>query len=386
MPRVLPIILCCGFIFQLNGENRQSAGWERLEACRLVNSPSNDGDSFLIRHGDQQSIFRTYWADAPESTDQNMDRLREEAQYFSIPETQVTKTGQLAHAFTKKFLRGEFTVHTRWEDARSDGNQRYFAIIEKDGAYLSQELLAQGLARIYGMPTDSNWPDGSKPRTYLRRLKNDERQAQREAKGIWALAAGSIQMSGLERLLATSEARDEVLQIEDPEGRKVAAAEKININKAPLEELEALPGIGPALGARIIAARPIELIESLVEIRGISANTLAGFSHMIITEDPPPPEKTVAFYMADLDRYLDSEVVVVVDKVKALDMESPDGFHAVQMVTAFGGEPGGAITSFIPEEFYDSFAAFYKEPGKEFTGLLYRKNEGDEVVLVYRRK
>lgn len=387
MPAYLMLALLCGLLLHTHSHagEKTLAAWETLEGCRLVDAPLNDGDSFLVRHGDQEYSFRAYWVDAPERADTDTERVREQAQYFSIPAAQVTETGELARQYTRKFLRGTFTVHTRWEDARSDHNQRFFAILEKDGAYLSQELVAHGLARIYGMPTKEKWPGGPTPRSYLGHLKNSERQAQQTQAGIWGLAGGSLQMSGLETLIATSEGGEPgapILQVPGTEKQEVV--DTININTASLETLETLPGIGPALGQRIIAARPIASVDALVEIPGIGANTLAGFRHLIVTEDPPPPEKTVAFYQADLERYLDQEVVVVVEAVEALEIESPAGFRAVRLKTAFEGEAGGSITAYLPDEFYDSFIRFYAEPGKEFTGVLYQQQ--DEVVLVYRRQ
>lgn len=358
--------------------------WQVLEGCRLVSAPHNDGDSFLVKHGDTTSTFRLYYVDALETNEAYIDRVREQARYFAIPEEAVTQGGKLGKDFTRNFLRGEFTVITQWEDARgSSQNKRYFALIQQGDQLLSTELMLAGLARLYGKPTEDRWPGGVTPRTFLGRLKNNERQAQREEHGIWALATGSMQMSGLEALSAATEATD------GPEFSRGGAGalplkERINVNTASSAELRELPGIGPALAARIIGARPIASIESLVEIPGISANTLAGFSHMVITEEPPPPPFTTAFYQADLDAHLGTEVVVRVASVAQSDTESPESFRAVVLQTAYEGEDGGQITAFIPDEFYESFLNYYREPNREFTGLLYERD--GEVVLVYVRK
>jgi len=357
--------------------------WEVLEGCRLVGAPFNDGDSFLVSCGGEKFTFRLYYVDALETSETYIDRIREQAHYFAIPEEAVTDAGKLAEDFTRKFLRGGFTVITKWEDARgSSGHKRYFALVRKGEQYLSTELMLAGLARLYGKPTEDRWPGGVTPRTFLGRLKNNEREAQREKHGIWALAAGSLQMSGLEALGAATEATE-------APGRAggsgaIPLKERINVNTASSAELQELPGIGPALAARLIAARPIASVESLVEIPGISANTLAGFSHRIITEEPPPPPFTAEFYRADPETHLDSEVTVRVASVAQSEAASPDTFRAVRLQTAYQGQDGGSITAFIPDEFYDSFLNYYREPGREFTGLLYERD--GEVVMVYVRK
>jgi endonuclease YncB( thermonuclease family) len=185
--------------------NLEEGIWEVLEGCRLVSSPNNDGDSFLVVCNNEKFVFRLYWVDALETTEAYRDRIIEQARYFSIPEEAVTDGGKLATNFTSNFLRGEFTVMTKWEDARgSPGNKVYFALVKKGDKYLSTELLLAGLARLYGKPTEEKWPGGVTPRTSLSRLKNNERQAQREEDGIWALARGSMQMEGLEALAAAT--------------------------------------------------------------------------------------------------------------------------------------------------------------------------------------
>lgn len=57
-------------------------------------------------------------------------------------------------------------------------------------------------------------------------------------------------------------------QAETPTGTR------ISINSASLEELDTLPGIGPALAGRIVAGRPFNSIDDLLDVSGIGEKTL----------------------------------------------------------------------------------------------------------------
>lgn len=62
----------------------------------------------------------------------------------------------------------------------------------------------------------------------------------------------------------------------------------VNVNTAAAEELETLPGIGPALARRIVEYRevngPFERKEELTAVSGISWETLAGLEDYITTD------------------------------------------------------------------------------------------------------
>ena len=384
-----PILIACSIMLTISirANGKASSAWEVLEGCRLVSTPINDGDSFKVRHKDQTFIVRLYFVDCPETYGTYMDRVRDQARYFSIPEADVMAAGKVATAFTKKFLRGEFTVVTRWTDARGGKEPRFFALVGKNDQMLCSELIRNGFARIYGMPTKGNCPDGVSPSAYLSQLKQYERAAQASMIGIWSDATRSLQLAGLNQLDANVEGNG---TSKKPTVNTSAAAttgsrtSKLILNTASAAELETLPGIGPALASYIIAARPISAIDDLLEIPGITLSKIDVFRTDVLTDEPPPPLKTAAYYLADAETYLDTSVTVIVSAVVQSDLAAPASFRAVILQTANQGVSGGSIPAFIPDEFYEAFVQYYQEPGRSFTGLLFQHDSN--IVLVYSRK
>jgi competence protein ComEA len=61
--------------------------------------------------------------------------------------------------------------------------------------------------------------------------------------------------------------------------------ERININTASVEELQRLPGVGPALASRIVEHRskhgPFKRQQDVVIVRGMSAKLYRRIAHLI---------------------------------------------------------------------------------------------------------
>jgi competence protein ComEA len=62
------------------------------------------------------------------------------------------------------------------------------------------------------------------------------------------------------------------------------AARRLNINTATVQELEALPGIGPVLAGRIIAGRPYRAVEDLDRVPGIGPKRLGKIRPLVTAE------------------------------------------------------------------------------------------------------
>jgi competence protein ComEA len=63
--------------------------------------------------------------------------------------------------------------------------------------------------------------------------------------------------------------------------KNLSSGEKVNLNKASKEMLEAVPGIGPVKAQAIIEGRPYEKIEDVMKIKGIKQGTFNKIKDMI---------------------------------------------------------------------------------------------------------
>jgi endonuclease YncB( thermonuclease family) len=156
--------------------------WQTLEACQLVESTINDGDSFRVHWNGGELTVRLYFADTPEADYRFRDRTKAQADYFGITEDQAVEVGKMASKFTQEALKDGFSVRTRWQGVFSgQANSRKYGIVSVGDQDLAELLVANGLARIHGMGIGGQtWEE-------VERLKGLEAEAKAEGRGAWGL-------------------------------------------------------------------------------------------------------------------------------------------------------------------------------------------------------
>lgn len=255
--------------------------WVVLENCRLVLNPANDGDSFHVSSGDKEYVIRLYLVDAPEIEGTDPRRLIEQAKYFDITVPQAIEVGEAAKDFTQEKLSEPFTVFTRMAAGMGRSNiARVYAFVQTKEGDLGEQLVRNGLARVYGTKVVPPGLDSAQPE--LAKLEQFEDETRKEKIGGWGINTGRLH-DRPENTPAFSFFSKPGHLAETPTGSVTRSAspaapqlvpgpaEKLDINTATKEQLEGLPGVGPVLAEQIIGARPFKSADDLRNVKGIGA-------------------------------------------------------------------------------------------------------------------
>ena len=267
-------------------------GLYRYKPCTYVDAARNDGDSFRVRLPSGQEVTaRLYQVDTIETSihDTTMARrLRAQRRYFGIsdygetPRDSIEKAielGEAATTFTREKLTDPFTLWTSHADARGGGNRIYVFIETAQGHSMADLLVKAGLARAYGVYRQT--PHGISQSESIERMQDLELFAAAGQRGVWAYTDWDA---------LPAERQAERMELEELRaamrpGPKITAASPININEATAASLEQLPGIGPALAARIIEQRrrqPFLDIADLQRVSGIGSKTCEALEPLVI--------------------------------------------------------------------------------------------------------
>lgn len=265
----------------LSSAGAATPAFERLTGVTLVANPYNDGDSFRVRTAEgEELMLRLYFVDGPETaaaTQADARRLREQMRYFGLPDAARTlQFGERAKAFTAEMLAQPFTVHTVRARAlgRSADPRLYAFVTTQAGDDLGVLLVTNGLARARGIGRAT--PAGESRDEHAARLQDMEAAAMLRRIGAWA----ESDPERIVELRAEQRREDQELGLFRT-GQEDGGSGIVDVNNASAAELQTLPGIGPALAPRIIAARPFRTIEDLGRVPGIGPVILANLRERV---------------------------------------------------------------------------------------------------------
>ncbi len=267
-----------------------AADLQKFTDVRLVENPSNDGDSFVVQAGERRMHVRLYFVDCPESvatTDADAKRVREQARYFGITDAKkVFDFGREAKAFTTNALAEPFTVYTAFANAlgRSPGGRIYAFVITSEGKDLGRLLVENGLGRAHGAKREG--PTGTAAKQIQRELQDLESEAMLQREGIWAATDSSV----IAQLRAQEQEEErELKDIQRASAGKKSLAGPVDLNIGTTAELQSIGGIGPVLAGRIIAHRPYKSVDDLQHVTGIGPKLLEKIRPYLVVNAPPEP-------------------------------------------------------------------------------------------------
>jgi DNA uptake protein ComE-like DNA-binding protein len=172
--------------------------------------------------------------------------------------------------------------------------ERFYAFVQTKDGDLGEQLVRNGLARNYGFKAVP--PGLRNSRFELEKLQQFEDEARQEKIGGWGVDTKRLNVHAQKptsfsvfvaeknaraRTLplantpsATRAFRHSITTVGPVEAKKSHAKEqielgRIDINTATEKELRMIPGVGPVMASRIIAARPFRSADDLKEVNGI---------------------------------------------------------------------------------------------------------------------
>ena len=248
-----------------------AAELQKFSNAKLMNNPSNDGDSFFVEVDGKPLHVRLYFVDCPETSigsKSDARRLREQIRYFGLLNAdRAIYFGNEAKKFVDRILFKPFTLYTAFASAlgRSAKGRVYGFIVTADESDLASQLVKNGLARAYGFSRKT--PNGIHRDEMMERLRDLEASAMLKRIGIWS----EIDPDRITNTRAKQRSEDQELE----ELVKPKSFEgTLDLNTATEEELQTIKGIGPVLATRIIAGRPYKTVDDLIKVKGIGPKKL----------------------------------------------------------------------------------------------------------------